>query len=417
MLAIGARIPTKIRGSCYQELTYRDIEGQDTLVPVAGLNQNFVNIEPRFRKRADGSLNLSDTTDATKLRQAREGKPWMRTMSPEAVVDRAKKALIQHQGDPANRKHLLGFFEIQFGVYHGQTFKWVIENALGYAGTLASDTFQDHLLDGLARWNEDRAVAATTEGQQPRSYNHILCHAVNALAEEVLGKKIIPYAEPRKYTDELIGVEYLYQQTGKVLQDYKLAIEESETTDVHVELVEGYARGVSGHHCPHLRHWTYPCCIVRSISSVSDSISSNSSSSSLSSLPSDTTSSQLLTPSKPAHSFPVEQLAAEPEETSETSEESTSHDVKTRFLLKCPRTINETAPCYIARSQLNSRDLVGLRDVMAAPQRTTVAEVVGIGVRRNMQPTRCAAVSQPFRIQWKSRVRQQHSPNPPVFVH
>ncbi|AWP18315.1 Hypothetical protein SMAX5B_001408 [Scophthalmus maximus] len=62
-----------------------------------------------------------------------------------------------------------------------------------------------------------------------------------------------------------------------------------------------------------------------------------------------------------------------------------------------------TTPCYIARSCVNSQGLVGPRDVMAAPQRTTVAEAVGIGGRRNTQPTRCAAVSQPFRIQWKSR--------------
>ncbi|KAI7790316.1 hypothetical protein IRJ41_008666 [Triplophysa rosa] len=66
-------------------------------------------------------------------------------------------------------------------------------------GTLASDTFfQAYLLDGLARWNEDRAVAATTDVQQPHSYNHLLRHAVNTLAEEVMGKKIIPYVGPRK---------------------------------------------------------------------------------------------------------------------------------------------------------------------------------------------------------------------------
>lgn len=52
-------------------------------------------------------------------------------MSPEGVLDKARKALIQHHGDPANRKPLLGFFEIQFGVFHGQTFSWVAENALG----------------------------------------------------------------------------------------------------------------------------------------------------------------------------------------------------------------------------------------------------------------------------------------------
>lgn len=63
-----------------------------------------------------------------------------------------------------------------------------------FTGTMASDTFfQAYLLDGLARWNEDRAVAATTDEQQPHSYNHLLRHAVNTLAEEVLRKKIIPY--------------------------------------------------------------------------------------------------------------------------------------------------------------------------------------------------------------------------------
>ncbi len=55
-------------------------------------------------------------------------------------------------------------------------------------------------MDGLARWNEDRAVAATTDEPQPHSYNHLLRHAVNTLAEELMGMKIIPYVGPRKYT-------------------------------------------------------------------------------------------------------------------------------------------------------------------------------------------------------------------------
>ncbi|RVE55461.1 hypothetical protein OJAV_G00236090 [Oryzias javanicus] len=103
-------------------------------------------------------------------------------------------------------------------------------------GTLASDVFfQAYLLDGLARWNEDRAVAATTDDQQPCSYNHLLRHAANSLSGEVLGKEIVPYTEPRKYTGELLGVEYLYHQTGKILQDYRKAVEESETTDLEIE--------------------------------------------------------------------------------------------------------------------------------------------------------------------------------------
>ncbi|XP_061574059.1 Krueppel homolog 1-like [Cololabis saira] len=37
------------------------------------------------------------------------------------------------------------------------------------------------------------------------------------------------------HTDELIGVEYLYKQTGKVLQDYNVAIEQSENNVVQVD--------------------------------------------------------------------------------------------------------------------------------------------------------------------------------------
>ncbi len=48
--------------------------------------------------------------------------------------------------------------------------------------SLAIDTFfQVYILDGLARWNEDRAVAATTNEQQPHSYNHLLHHTVQLL--------------------------------------------------------------------------------------------------------------------------------------------------------------------------------------------------------------------------------------------
>ena len=36
-------------------------------------------------------------------------------LSAEGALDKARNTLILHHGDPANRKHLLGFFEIQFG--------------------------------------------------------------------------------------------------------------------------------------------------------------------------------------------------------------------------------------------------------------------------------------------------------------
>ncbi|CAM4735070.1 unnamed protein product [Leuciscus chuanchicus] len=99
---------------------------------------------------------------------------------------------------------------------------------------LNSDTFfQTYLLDGLARWNEYRADATTSQGvQKHHSYCGLLRHAANVLGEDVLGKKIVPYVRPHQYTGELLGVEYLYQQTGEVPKVYKSAIQELETADV-----------------------------------------------------------------------------------------------------------------------------------------------------------------------------------------
>ncbi|CAL8292404.1 unnamed protein product [Arctogadus glacialis] len=101
-------------------------------------------------------------------------------------------------------------------------------------GTLASDTFfQAYLVDGLFRWNEDRTITAEgTEG--PRSYSGLLKHAANQLSEEVLGRKLVEYTAPRKYTGELIGIEYLYNQNNAVMEDYKLALVTLETEDITV---------------------------------------------------------------------------------------------------------------------------------------------------------------------------------------
>ncbi|XP_076876832.1 uncharacterized protein LOC143526077 [Brachyhypopomus gauderio] len=107
-------------------------------------------------------------------------------------------------------------------------------------GTLASDTFfQAYLVDGLARWNEDRRLAAAGK-DQPHSYSGLLKYAANQLSQEVLGRTLVDYTGPRKYTGELIGVEYLYEQTGSALEDYKLVILALETEDVTVAEDEGF---------------------------------------------------------------------------------------------------------------------------------------------------------------------------------
>ncbi|KAM8822470.1 uncharacterized protein AB9W97_004889 [Spinachia spinachia] len=100
-------------------------------------------------------------------------------------------------------------------------------------GTQASAMhFQAFLVDGLARWNEDRAAAAAAappaaadEGRVGplHSYSGHLKHVLNQKSQRVLGLQMVTdFTEPAEYTGELIGVEYLYQQTGKVLEEVSL---------------------------------------------------------------------------------------------------------------------------------------------------------------------------------------------------
>lgn len=96
-------------------------------------------------------------------------------------------------------------------------------------GTSASDIhFQAYLLDGLIRWNSDRASAAVSSTELgPESYNGLLIHAVNELSEDVLGKKVKPNVQNIGiYTGEMIGVEYLFNQTGEILKDNTLVNED-----------------------------------------------------------------------------------------------------------------------------------------------------------------------------------------------
>ncbi|CAL8257266.1 unnamed protein product [Arctogadus glacialis] len=89
-------------------------------------------------------------------------------------------------------------------------------------GTTSSDVhYQVYLLEGLARWNENRGRAAVEGGPRAalRCYSARLQHSFNELASEVNGvQPVDDFTQPREYTGELLGVEYLYSQSGAVLK-------------------------------------------------------------------------------------------------------------------------------------------------------------------------------------------------------
>ena len=61
-----------------------------------------------------------------------------RAKKPEEVEKEAQAHVVSTGGDPGNPKLVLSCHSIQFGKYQGQTFRWLLENDVGYAVQLVA---------------------------------------------------------------------------------------------------------------------------------------------------------------------------------------------------------------------------------------------------------------------------------------
>lgn len=72
------------------------------------------------------------TLEKIHLSQLAKGVPFV-PKDPEAVLGEAKLTVIQGGGDPFDDLLLASQSAVQFGQYRGRTFKWMLENDLGYS--------------------------------------------------------------------------------------------------------------------------------------------------------------------------------------------------------------------------------------------------------------------------------------------
>ncbi|XP_001345268.3 uncharacterized protein si:ch73-112l6.1 [Danio rerio] len=79
-------------------------------------------------------------------------------------------------------------------------------------GISANDLhFHIYLVDGIVQWNKSRSAAAEEVTPLQRYANH--------MSQKLLGCKLVEdHNSPEEYTGELMGVEYLYSQTSRVLE-------------------------------------------------------------------------------------------------------------------------------------------------------------------------------------------------------
>ncbi|XP_031731676.1 uncharacterized protein LOC116399006 isoform X2 [Anarrhichthys ocellatus] len=114
-------------------------------------------------------------------------------------------------------------------------------------GTSASAVnFQLYLLEGLTRWNEDHRRASVERGHSQD------LDTINQLAQSLYGRRLVDSCTRIwEYTGELIGVNYLFSQTGRVLQELPddpdvpegEAEEEEDNDNDFVEQEEGVDEG------------------------------------------------------------------------------------------------------------------------------------------------------------------------------
>ncbi|KAK3108099.1 hypothetical protein FSP39_001157 [Pinctada imbricata] len=87
---------------------------------------------PKFPRMQNGDLRMGDSKEAAQgTFQGFSG-----ICQPPEIIQKKAKEEVRRQGDPSNKQHVLGQNIMQFGRYRGQSFKWMLENCLGYAGWL-----------------------------------------------------------------------------------------------------------------------------------------------------------------------------------------------------------------------------------------------------------------------------------------
>ncbi|KAK1802657.1 hypothetical protein P4O66_004171 [Electrophorus voltai] len=107
---------------------------------------------------------------------------------------------------------------------------WLTSGQRAGSGTCTNSfNFQIYLLEGLHRWNQDRAAVSLSSGPLAlHSYSDNMVHYVNQNYEKLFGRKLVPkFCSPACYTGEFLGVQYLFQQTGQALQDMNPDSEET----------------------------------------------------------------------------------------------------------------------------------------------------------------------------------------------
>lgn len=83
-----------------------------------------------FRRGPSGHLRQDPSVAAMELK--RRPSPTFPAQSQEAVKTKSLATVVGRGGDRTDKLEVMGEYVLQFGKYKGQTFRWLLENDVGY---------------------------------------------------------------------------------------------------------------------------------------------------------------------------------------------------------------------------------------------------------------------------------------------
>ncbi|XP_066301156.1 uncharacterized protein [Branchiostoma lanceolatum] len=108
-------------------------------------------MKPKFRRFPNGDL-IMESNEAKRVKKENLGKPYT-CLPPEEVHELAVKAVQKRGGDV--KQEVLSEYMVQFGVYRGQSFHWMLENCLGYVGWMVDNMRNKKITSDPLSTNKD----------------------------------------------------------------------------------------------------------------------------------------------------------------------------------------------------------------------------------------------------------------------
>ncbi|CAH3172185.1 unnamed protein product, partial [Porites evermanni] len=190
--------------------------------------------------------NLIDTCSSDKGKDTM-GIPLLIKTSIQQIWEEQKQHIscIQHVGDPAIQLYTqtgtLKKGGVELPIYRCARESTSLESFHLHVhrfipGTIANDVhFQCYLLEGIVRWNEDRALAAMIDGGEKSttsSYSSSLKYEKWCIVKS--SKRTLTILA----STQKMGVEYLYSQTGKTWSSDVSRLDPDEPDELTDELTD-----------------------------------------------------------------------------------------------------------------------------------------------------------------------------------